>query len=80
MIELQKKVHRLVYRCHNDEGLYSEHTPEEYKEKKLEDPSLTIIDSAKKQVMRRTTLVPYFDNLIALDEDVDQTVCKFYLP
>lgn len=77
VIELQKKVNTLVYRCHNGEGLYSEHTPEEYKEKLKEDPSLKIIDSAKKQVMRRTTIVPYFDNVVALDEDVDQPFCTF---
>ena len=77
VIELQKKVGTTVYRCHNEDGLYSEHTPTEYKEKKKEDPSLTIIDSAKKQVMRRTTVIPYFDNYVAQDEDIEQPFCKF---
>jgi len=77
VLELQRKENRSVYRCHNAEGDYSEHQPADYESAKQEDPSLKIIDTSTTQVMRKSTLIPYFDNVVAIDEDIDQNVCRF---
>ena len=77
ILELHKKVRRLVYRCYNEEGSYFELTPMEFDEEKKTDSSITIIDSAQKEVIHVTTIIPYFDNVVAFDEDIEQKVCRF---
>jgi len=76
ILEMQERVYRRVFRCWDGQD-YVNLTPEEYREMKRGFPQLKKLREFEEDAIHITTIIPYFNNLVVMDEDMGNPVANF---
>ncbi|MAE81227.1 MAG: hypothetical protein CMB80_00720 [Flammeovirgaceae bacterium] len=76
ILEMQERVTRKVYKCYDGERYFTLE-PVDFAKAKVDSPDLNIVSETFEDKIHITTIIPYFNNAILIDEDSPSPIATF---